>query len=109
MPGLAKTRIGVQNQETMGQRIKRLREARGLSQQQLANLVGVTPSAVSQWETDQVRSIKPPHFLALADALSTDPWFLVFGPQRAPKGEPPRSGDDLGGTGRFRRPGGSGR
>jgi transcriptional regulator with XRE-family HTH domain len=35
----------------MGQRIRELRRARGLTQQQLAHLVDVTVTAVSMWET----------------------------------------------------------
>lgn len=39
--------------ETMGKRIQRLRKERGLTQKQLADAVGVTPQAVSKWETDE--------------------------------------------------------
>lgn len=37
--------------ETMGDRIRQQREAKGLSIQQLADLLDVTKAAVSQWET----------------------------------------------------------
>ncbi|MBP5194223.1 MAG: helix-turn-helix transcriptional regulator [Clostridia bacterium] len=39
--------------ESMGKRIQRLRKERGLTQKQLADAVGVTPQAVSKWETDE--------------------------------------------------------
>lgn len=39
-------------QTTMGQRISLLRKRKGLTQDKLAELVGVTPQAVSKWEND---------------------------------------------------------
>lgn len=39
--------------ETRGQRIKRIRKARGLSQRQVADRVGVDPMSVSRWERDE--------------------------------------------------------
>lgn len=68
--------------ETMGQRIKRLREARAWSQGYLSEAVGVTVSAVSQWELDQTENVKLVPFLRLAKVLETDPYYLVFGPER---------------------------
>lgn len=59
--------------ETMGQRIRMLREARGWTQEYLAGLTGVTLSAVSQWELDSTKNVKLEPFLALAEALGTDP------------------------------------
>ena len=38
---------------TIGKRIQALRKERGLTQKQLAETVGVTPQAVSKWETDE--------------------------------------------------------
>lgn len=68
--------------ETMGQRIKQMREQRGWSQTQLAELVGVTFSAVSQWERDETENVKLLPFLRLAKLFETDPHYLVFGPGR---------------------------
>lgn len=65
--------------ETMGQRIKRLREARGWDQAHLAGLIGVTVSAVSQYELDQTQNPKLVPFLAMAEAFDTDVYYLVFG------------------------------
>lgn len=41
------------NENTIGKRIQSLRKERGLTQKQLADAVGVTPQAVSKWETDE--------------------------------------------------------
>jgi len=77
--------------ETMGQRIKALREARGMSQQQLADAVDVSKSAVSQWELGQSQNIKLRTFLALLDALKTDMEYLVFGAARKPPADDDRT------------------
>lgn len=76
--------------ETMGARIKQLRQARGWTQLELAKMVGVTKSAVSQWELGSTASIKLPEFLDLCRKLGTDPYYLVFGNDRQPT-EGPKS------------------
>ncbi len=74
--------------ETMGDRIKTLREARKLTQEGLGDLVGVTKSAVSQWEAGATQNIKLKTFLTLLEVLRTDYEYLVYGADRAPL--PPR-------------------
>jgi DNA-binding Xre family transcriptional regulator len=70
--------------ETMADRIKLLRVARGWSQVQLAEKVGVTSGAVSQWESGLTENIKLKTFLRLCEELGTDTHFLIFGPERQP-------------------------
>lgn len=82
--------------ETMGDRIRQLRVAQGLTQPQLAERVGVTKSAVSQWEDGSTSNVKLEVFLLLCEVLRTDPKYLVWGSNRAPT--------DPGATGRIRRP-----
>ena len=77
--------------ETMGDRIKTLRQARGLTQEQLGELVGVSKSAVSQWEGGGVANIKLPTFLRLLEALRTDAEYLIFGPDRNQARHPGRT------------------
>jgi DNA-binding XRE family transcriptional regulator len=73
--------------ETMADRIRTCREARGLTQTALAKLVGVTPAAVSQWEGGVVANIKLQTFLKLCEALHTDAQYLIFGSDRGhPRG-----------------------
>jgi transcriptional regulator with XRE-family HTH domain len=68
--------------ESMGARIRRLREAKGYTQPSLAELLGVTKSAISQWEDESTENIKLKTFLRLCDLLGTDPRYLIWGPER---------------------------
>jgi transcriptional regulator with XRE-family HTH domain len=52
----------------MGKRLKRLREAAGMSQPQLARAAGVNVTTLRQWEWDR-RRMSLEGFLALAPAL----------------------------------------
>lgn len=72
--------------ETMGDRIRQLRKARGLTQEQFAKLVGVTKSAVSQWEDGSTKNLKLATFLRACEVLVTDPEYLIWGDDRAPSG-----------------------
>lgn len=84
--------------ETMGDRIKQLRIARGLTQPALGELCGgVTKSAVSQWEDGSTENIKLKTFIRLCEVLQTDPQYLIWGADRSPTGAP-------GAASRLRRP-----
>jgi DNA-binding Xre family transcriptional regulator len=73
--------------ETMGERIRTLRQARGLSQSQLAERLGITTGAVSHWESGNTQNIKILTFLQLCSELGTTPHYLALGPNH--KGHPP--------------------
>jgi transcriptional regulator with XRE-family HTH domain len=68
--------------ETMGDRIRQLRHARKLTQEQFAQAVGVTKSAVSQWEDGSTKNLKLATFLMVLEVLATDAEFLIYGPDR---------------------------
>lgn len=61
---------------TVGGRIAYARAARGLTQDQLAGKVGVTKSAISQWEGGRIESMKAHHLLKLAKVLEVSPKWL---------------------------------
>ena len=67
--------------DTMGDRIRTLRLARNLTQEQLGEKLGVTRAAVSQWELGGAQDIKLATFLALCAFFDTTPDYLVFGPE----------------------------
>lgn len=79
--------------ETMGQRIRALREAQGMSQEQLGRACGVTRGSISQWEIGITGNIRLSTFLTLCDVLHTDPHFLVHGAARR-TGRPRASGGE---------------
>jgi transcriptional regulator with XRE-family HTH domain len=77
--------------ETMGDRIKRLREARGLTQPALANLLvsmgapsTLTKAAVHKWESGDSKNMQNATFILLCNALKTDPQYLLWGQERTP-------------------------
>lgn len=77
--------------ETQGQRLKRLREQKGWTLDQAAKLIGTTKGAISQWESDVVTNIRPENLLTLCEVYGTDPWYVVFGPDRKPPPSAPKN------------------
>ena len=72
--------------ETIGDRIRQCRIARGMTQLQLAEAVGVTKGAVSQWELGGTKNVKLDTFLRLVEVLHTTPDYLVSGPPLSASG-----------------------
>lgn len=65
--------------ESIGQRIKRLREARSLSQEQVASKVGVSRVAVTKWENGQTANLKLDNLLNLCTLFELTADELVTG------------------------------
>lgn len=59
-----------------GQRLHTLREQAGLSQQQLAERLGLTQRAYAHWERNPV-ALRPDQLLGLAEALNVSVEYLV--------------------------------
>lgn len=57
----------------VGYLIKKARTERGMTQEELAEKVGVKKSAVAKWENGRVSEIKRTNLKNLADALGLDP------------------------------------
>lgn len=53
----------------IGEKIRRLRTERGLSQKELATLIGVTAGAVGNWEAGTRETVRGEALFKLADAL----------------------------------------
>jgi transcriptional regulator with XRE-family HTH domain len=75
---------------TMGSRIRALRRARGLTQDDLALACGVTRSAVAQWETDRAGQLRG-NITRIADALDASVEHLLHGTNPAASA----TGDEL--------------
>lgn len=65
--------------EQMGTRIRLLRTELRLTQEDVAAQVGVTKSAVSQWESGEYDNIKLNNFRELLAVLKTDWEYLIYG------------------------------
>jgi transcriptional regulator with XRE-family HTH domain len=64
--------------ETIGARIQRVREDRGLSASELSRLVEVTPTAVWNWENNGTQP-RPDALLRIAKVLGVSRDYLVSG------------------------------
>lgn len=64
---------------TVGGRISYARAARGLTQEQLAAKVGVTKSAISQWERGGIEKLTAANMLKLAKTLEASAEWLWYG------------------------------
>ena len=63
--------------ENMARKIKELRQERGLTLEQVANVVGVGKSTVRKWETGMIANMKRDKIADLAKALGTTPAYLM--------------------------------
>jgi transcriptional regulator with XRE-family HTH domain len=70
---------------TIGDRIRNARNKLAMTQKQLADEVGVSRTAVTQWENGIIRSLRPHNLVAAADALGVSIRWLATG--RIPLGE----------------------
>lgn len=64
--------------ETVGSRIRDARIKLDWTQQDLADGVGVSRSAVAQWETDRAGQVRD-NLSRIADALGVSPEYLLMG------------------------------
>ena len=77
----------------IGERIRLARQERGLTQEQLAEAVGVTRSAVAQWETGRAGQVTS-NLSRIAAVLEVGVEHLMFGDRKATHQRPAR-GDEL--------------
>lgn len=68
---------------TLGARIRQARQAAGLSQAELADILGITRSACSQWEADKGTGPRRARLETLAEALGVSYLWLVTGQENA--------------------------
>ena len=61
----------------MAKRIKELRTAKGLTLEQVADVVGVGKSTVRKWETGMIANMRRDKIASLASALGTTPAYLM--------------------------------
>jgi transcriptional regulator with XRE-family HTH domain len=78
----------------LASRIRAARLAQGLTQEQLARAVGVTRSAVAQWETGRAGQVGN-NLVRIARALGTSAAYLLSGDQDAGAAPLPLRGDEM--------------
>ncbi len=78
----------------LASRIRAARLAQGLTQEQLAHSVGVTRSAVAQWETGRAGQVGN-NLVRIARALGTSAAYLLSGDQDAGAAPLPLRGDEM--------------
>lgn len=71
--------VGVMAHETFGERLRRLRTAKGLTMTQLGYKVGVTEGAIRQMESGQSKSASFQVGVRLAQVLGVGPTYLALG------------------------------
>lgn len=64
-------------EEGIAQRIKALRQEKGLTLEQVASVVGVGKSTVRKWETGMIANMRRDKIAVLAKALGTTPEYLM--------------------------------
>lgn len=64
-------------EEGMAQRIRALRQEKGLTLEQVADVVGVGRSTVRKWETGMIANMRRDKIADLAKALGTTPAYLM--------------------------------
>ena len=63
--------------ESMGDRIKRLRESRKMTQEELGKAVGTTKQTIFKYETDKIGNIPYSRIEDLARVFDVDPWEIL--------------------------------
>jgi transcriptional regulator with XRE-family HTH domain len=79
--------------QDIGTRIRAARRERGLTQDELADQVGVSRSAVAQWETGRTGQVTG-NLSRIAGVLEVNVEFLMFGDDKRAVGDV-RQGDEL--------------
>ena len=84
-------------QESMANKIRILRQERGLTLEQVAEVVGVGKSTVRKWETGMIANMRRDKIADLAKALGTTPAYLMGWEEKeiSPSEKPLTEGEKL--------------
>lgn len=63
---------------TVGERIKRLRLEKGMTQEELGKLLGITKGAVQKYESGQIVNFKTDSIKKLTEVFELPPAYFVF-------------------------------
>jgi transcriptional regulator with XRE-family HTH domain len=76
-----------------GVRMKEMRLSRGLTLDQMAKIVGISASALSQIERNVTRNVRPENFLNFCAYFDADPFYVIFGKSKSAVRESVLRGD----------------
>lgn len=65
------------NTMDFGQKIKQIRKSKGMSLEQVGDIVGVGKSTVRKWETGDIANMRRDKIALLANALGVEPSYLM--------------------------------
>lgn len=63
---------------TVGEKIKKYRLEKGMTQEELGKELGVGKAAVQKYESGQVQNLKSAHIKTLCTIFNTIPWDFIF-------------------------------
>lgn len=63
---------------TVGDKIKQLRKEKGLTQEELGDLLGVKKAAVQKYESGQVQNLKQATIKKLCEVFNKYPYYFIF-------------------------------
>lgn len=62
----------------VGERIRRFRIRRGLTQEELGNMLGVTKGAIQKYENGQIKNFKAETIRKLSDIFKVPPVYFIY-------------------------------
>jgi len=80
---------------TLPERIDFLLKLRGLNQKQLAELIGVRKSAITNLKNGRSKSFSAENALTIAKKLNVNPYWLVFGEGEPEPKEPSKEASNI--------------
>lgn len=75
------------NNMDFGQKIKQIRKSKGMSLEQVGDIVGVGKSTVRKWETGDIANMRRDKIAKLAKALGVEPSYLMGWNKEEPNNE----------------------
>ena len=69
---------------TVGEKIKKYRLEKGMTQEELGKYLGVGKAAVQKYESGQVQNLKSAHIKKLCTLFNTVPWDFIFDDDNLP-------------------------
>jgi transcriptional regulator with XRE-family HTH domain len=70
---------------TIGEKIKKLRTLKGMTQEELGKHLGIGKAAVQKYESGKVENLKSSHIKTLCLLFNVEPWIFIFDDEEQPE------------------------